>query len=310
MPKNLRQTPNLHTHLTHRFVCGALGLLCVLVLTAGCGGENKDQALDNGLAAYENRDYAAARKHFKRLTKLMPDSYAASFNLGMSCFNLEDFDAAADAFKRANILSPDANNIDALEGLARSLRRAGDPDAAMITYGIAENKIGRTPIIIAGMAQCQIDKGNPVIAVDILEEALANFKDDPVVLFNLGVLLAKPSTTVYNPVKSATCLYRFLSVHRNNQTFSEETHRAAQTLAMLSRTSTAELQDVVFDKIMEAERHPNARERYNISIKALIANPASPEALNACIKHARKLGGDHIRIAENLQEIYDLVHSK
>ena len=269
-------------------ISGALAsafLCAVLLATAGCGSPNADDEFRDGAAAYESGDYATARKHFKRFSKLNPDNETAAYNLGMACLKNKEYGAAADAFKQAESLSKNGGS-EFLEALAQTLRLSGKPDAALDVYDRAIAKTNRQPNLLAGMAQCHIDKGRFGHAEKLLKDAITiSGGKEPAALFNFGVLYSKPAHN--DPAKSALYYHNFLRHHRNNPEFAAETVRAAQALASLDRSIPPDLQEKVILKIAESGRYSRDKvKRLNLLFEAWYVYPASKLAMAEYIKHA------------------------
>ncbi|MCL1910557.1 MAG: tetratricopeptide repeat protein [Kiritimatiellaeota bacterium] len=284
-----------------------LFVVCAVVLAAvGCGAPNAEDTFRSGEAAYESGDYATARKHFKRFAKLKPDSDIAAYNLGMACLKLENFSAAADAFERADSLSKDAGT-EALEALAQTRRLAGKPDEALKVYDRAIKKANRQPHLLAGMAQCHIDKGQYGYAENSLKEALTiSAGKDPAALFNMGVLFTKPAHA--DPAKAALYYHNFLRHHRNNPEFATETVRAARALAELNDNVPADLREKVTLKIAEAGKFSQDKvKRLNLLFQAWYTFPASQDAMSAYVKQCLTVGGPYAAEAKDMREILELV---
>ena len=280
-----------------------------LLLANGCGSGDASSAMRDGRAAYEAGDYAAARSHFKRLARRAPENTWAAYNLGMACFKLREYNAAAKSFERAATLADAAGTSgnDALEALAVSLRLAGKTDGALLAYDRALEKMRREPRLLAGTAQCHIDKGQNDYGLRYLEEAFTTSEfRDPATLFNMGALLSKPSFSAPGKTeKAAKCLYQFLSLYRNDAAYADETLRAAEMLVDLSRPADEDLRFLVYEKLVAASKAATPRDRFRLAGEALKANPASIEALRAYVKYARALGG--VPKVEETEEILALM---
>ena len=262
--------------------------LVASVVVSGCGAVDRDTAIRQGNAAYEAGNFAEARKHFKSLAKLEPENYLAAYNLGMAHFKSGEYSAATESFERAERLY-NGDGTDALEAIAVSRRLAGDPDAALRAYDRAIERVKRQPNLIAGMAQCHVEKNQIDYANQLLKEALTTSEGrDPAALFNMGQLFLKPALN--NPVESAKCFYQFLIYHRKNPDYAAEVTRAAKILCDLSDSTDITLKLQVFELIVKAGQAPTPEERLRIASVAFSMNPASIEALRACVEHSRFLG--------------------
>jgi hypothetical protein len=81
-------------------------------------------ALVSGLYALDQRDFAAAARHFDRLTRMRPDFAQGFFLAGEAELNLGEFAAATDAYARAIALDPNHQGARLGQGWARLF--AGD----------------------------------------------------------------------------------------------------------------------------------------------------------------------------------------
>jgi hypothetical protein len=141
------------------------------------------------------------------------------------------------------------------------------------------------------MAQCRVEKGESEYAARLLEEAVTTSEGkDPAALFNMGVLLLNPNTSLYKPAKAATYLYQFLLLHRKNPEFRDETARAAQTMARLSRSIPQELQNRIIDGLDAAMRERSPNDRLRVANMTLRIHCASIPALQFYAKYLRETG--------------------
>jgi Flp pilus assembly protein TadD len=155
--------------------------------SCSCNREPYDDAVRLGQEALGNGDYENAIYHLKRASKLSPEDYTILINLGMAYFNAEEYSSAANVYEKAVLINP---SEEALETLAVTRYKQKYYEDALNVYNRAITEYGRKSHLIAGIAACQARQGNAKYAVDLLQEALTNKPNDPVVLYNLATLKA------------------------------------------------------------------------------------------------------------------------
>lgn len=175
-----------------KVIFGATLVLLLVLIVVGfsscsCNRESYDDAVRLGQEALGNGDYENAIYHLKRASKLSPEDYTILINLGMAYFNAEEYSSAANVFEKAVLINP---SEEALETLAVTRYKQKYYEDALNVYNRAITEYGRKSHLIAGIAACQARQGNAKYAFDLLQEALTNNPNDPVVLYNLATLKA------------------------------------------------------------------------------------------------------------------------
>lgn len=99
-------------------------LLLLLFLTAklSCIVDNNTHWFDQGVNAFNNKDYQHALDLFKKTIHLTPYSINAYFNAGLCCMHLIRWKQAANYFKKA--ANQNTRHFNAHFYCARSLRNA------------------------------------------------------------------------------------------------------------------------------------------------------------------------------------------
>ncbi|MGI5868588.1 MAG: tetratricopeptide repeat protein [Kiritimatiellia bacterium] len=252
--------------------------LLLTVLTAaivsGCSQETSDEAIRNGQAALRDGDHPQAVKHLARAAKLNPQNALVHYNLGMAQLLSGDYKGAARSFDASDRLDREGGT-DALEGLALARREAGDPDGAISAFERAFAKVNRKPHLLAGMAVCEMEKGNMEYARQLLDEALITDPNDPVALFNLAALMQKPHFN--DPQIAAAHYVRFL-INAPQDAYAVERQKALARLKEIDASRPAGLQLEIDDKIMEARAARRPADALLAAAEAVKLDESNPDA--------------------------------
>jgi Ca-activated chloride channel family protein len=89
-----------------RDVAPRKALAVALVMASALFAPALAQARNEGIEAYEQKDYKRAEEHFTRQLQRLPDSEALHFDIGAAAYKAGDFAKALDSFAKA-VTSPD-----------------------------------------------------------------------------------------------------------------------------------------------------------------------------------------------------------
>lgn len=252
----------------------------VLSFVAGCARETSDEAIANGQSALLTGDYTKAVHHLRRAAKLNAENEIVLYNLGMAHLMAKNYKAAKKAFEASAKLNKD-NGTEALEGLAQTCRLAGDYEGAILAFERALDKVNRKPHLVAGLAVCEMEQGNPVSAHEYLKQALATDNSDPVALFNMAVLMQKPE---FNESSQAAEMYvRFITSSRSAD-YSAERTRAIKALKDINARRSDELQMQIDDRLVKARMAKNKATALDYAVDAVKLDQSNPDAFWALIK--------------------------
>ncbi|MCL1857034.1 MAG: tetratricopeptide repeat protein [Kiritimatiellaeota bacterium] len=163
-------------------------MTAVAALLAGCSREPEAVTFARYNEAVAKQDFATAARCMRKISATRPDSALTFYNLGIAELETEAYKRAAAAFEEAARLTTDGST-DALEALARVRMLQGRYDEANRAYEEAMALAGRTARILAGSAAVELRQDQAALALVLLKEALAVNVDEPVALFNMGILL-------------------------------------------------------------------------------------------------------------------------
>ena len=189
-----------------RLTC--ITLLSALLLSAGCSADRDAAA---GQAALEAHQLAEAERQFRSALDREPSHAPALGGLGWTYLLAGQRDAARASFRRCVDVAP--TRADCLRGLAsvamadgelsqaRSLlgeAKAAAPDdlrveASLALLSLAQGEVGRAAeryaALVAqapesadyklGLAECRLRQGEPLVAIDLVDAALAGLQLEP-----------------------------------------------------------------------------------------------------------------------------------
>ena len=198
-----------------------------------------------------------------------------------------------EAFDRAVELSRDTDDWAPLVSRAETRRRRGNLDGAVNDYQAALGKANRTASLIAGLAACELDRGNPGTALALLEEALTTDPGDPVALYNAGVLHASGRLADRDASKEHTEAARLLQlfiVSRRAANCAAQREDAIRRLGELALRRPPELQERIDRLLMEAARAASPAFAYEKAHQAWDLDRSNSAALARMERFARKKG--------------------
>lgn len=267
----------------------------LLIAAAGCSRTPPGVSVAEGRIALTEGRYEDAIPHLRAAARAFRDSPAAWYNLGMANLMAGHNRAAEKALRRAVDLSEGTDDTDALSALGEARRRRHHSDLAAAAYRVALEKAFRKPRILAGLAACELDQGNVGAAERLLAEALQSGAKDPVVLFNSGVLHARPDSISSDPssqTKAANCFVGFLRLSPPGQ-WPEKREEAVRRLAELNAKRPAEIQERVDELLFRAAAADRAGQTVRaceLASDALNLDPSNPDCLARQVSFLRKRG--------------------
>lgn len=289
-----------HSVLLSFFFLASLGLTTL----SGCNRESSEEAIGGGQTALLGGDYKAATRHLKRAVKLNPNNEIILYNLGMAQMLATDYKAAAKSLDQADLISTDGNT-DALEALAETRRRAGDYDGAIRAFERAFSKVNRKAHLVAGLAVCEMGKGNNENAHVLLQEALDTDSENPVALFNMAVLLQKPQFN--KPTLAAELFSRFIKGSQSSQ-FEPEKARAIQAIHEINASRPEDLQMQIDDLLIKARTVKSKEEALKVTLEAFLLDQSNPDSMQALIKALKNTG--RTRHADKMLTDFNVIFSK
>ena len=279
-----------------------LSALAAALVAAGCSRVPPNAASD-GQKALRAGDYERAAVLLRAAAKAHPQETAVFYNLGTAYFLAGHNRPAEEAFDRAVELSRDTDDWAPLVARAETRRRRGDLDGAVNDYQAALGKANRVASLVAGLAACEMDRGNAGTAFALLEEALATDPGDPVALYNAGVLHASGRLSGRSAAEehtaAASLLQRFL-VSKRGRALEPQRTDAIRRLGELADRRPPELQERIDRLLMEAARAQSPAFAYDKARQAYDLDRSNSAALARMGRFAR-LKGD-ARTAANIAE--------
>lgn len=258
----------------------------VLALVAGCARETSDEAIANGQSALLSGDYAKAVKHLRRATKLNSENEIILYNLGMAHLLAKNYKAAEKAFDASDRLNTD-NSTDALEGLAQARRLAGDYEGAISAFERALIKVKRKTHLLAGLAVCEMERGNNDYARQLLGEALNSDNAAPVALFNMAVLLEKPQ---FDAAPQAAEMYCRFITNTKSAPYPRERKQAIEAIKAINANRADDLQMKIDDLLVQARMAKNKNNALDFAVEAFTLDRSNSDAHLALIKTLRTIG--------------------
>jgi len=279
-----------------------LSALAAALVAAGCS-RVPPNAASEGQKALRAGDYERAIELLRAAGRAHPKEAAVFYNLGTANFRANHNRAAEEAFDRAVELSRDTDDWAPLVARAETRRRRGDLDGAVNDYQAALGKANRVASLVAGLAACEMDRGNAGTAFALLEEALATDPGDPVALYNAGVLHASGRLSGRSASEehtaAASLLQRFLFSKRA-RALEPQRADAVRRLGELAERRPPELQERIDRLLMEAARAQSPAFAYDKARQAYDLDRSNSAALARMGRFAR-LKGD-ARTAANIAE--------
>ena len=266
--------------------------LAAALAAAGCS-RVPPNAASEGQKALREGDYERAAVLLRAATKAHPQNADVFYNLGTAYFLAGHNRPAEEAFDRAVELSRDTDDWAPLVSRAETRRRRGNLDGAVNDYQAALGKANRTASLIAGLAACELDRGNPGTALALLEEALTTDPGDPVALYNAGVLHASGRLADRDASKEHTEAARLLQlfiVSRRAENCAAQREDAIRRLGELAMHRPPELQEKIDRLLMEAARAASPAFAYEKAHQAWDLDRSNSVALARMERFARKKG--------------------
>ena len=261
-----------------------LSALAAALVAAGCS-RVPPNAASEGQKALRAGDYERAIELLRAAGRAHPKEAAVFYNLGTANF-------------RAN-----HNRAAPLVARAETRRRRGDLDGAVNDYQAALGKANRVAGLVAGLAACEMDRGNSGTALALLEEALTTDPGDPVALYNAGVLRASGRLSGRSASEEHTAAARLLQaflVSPRARAFEPQRADAIRRLGELSARRPPELQEKIDRLLMEAARAQSPAFAYDKARQAYDLDRSNSAALSRMERFARKKGD--LRLAANIAE--------
>ncbi|MBQ6103994.1 MAG: tetratricopeptide repeat protein [Kiritimatiellae bacterium] len=260
-------------------------------------------AASEGQKALRAGDYERAIPLLRAAAKAHPKEAAVFYNLGTANFRADHNRAAEEAFDRAVELSRDTDDWKPLVARAETRRRRGNLDGAVNDYQAALGKANRVAGLVAGLAACEMDRGNAGTAFALLEEALTTDPADPVALYNAGVLHASgrlPGRSVSEEHTEAARLLQLFVVSKRSLDFEAQRADAIRRLGGLASRRPPELQEKIDRLLMEAARAQSPAFAFEKARQAWDLDRSNSAALSRMERFAHKKGDDRLagRIAE------------
>lgn len=269
--------------------------LAAALAAAGCS-RVPPNAASEGQKALRDGDYERAAVLLRAATKSHPQNPAVFYNLGTAYLLAGHNRPAEEAFDRAVELSRDSDDWAPLVSRAETRRRRGNLQGAVNDYKAALGKANRLPDLIAGLAACELDRGNPGTALALLEEALTTDPGDPVALYNAGVLHASGRLPDRDAAKEHTEAARLLQtflVSSRAANFADQRADAIRRLGELAAHRPPELQERIDKLLMEAARAVSPAFAYEKARQAYDLDRSNSAALSRMERFARKTGDAH-----------------
>lgn len=257
-----------------------------LTMLSGCNRESSEEAIGRGQTALLSGDYKVATRHLKRAVKLNPSNEIILYNLGMAQMLATEYKAAERSFDEADRLSKDGNT-DALEALAETRRQAGDYDGAIRAIERAFSKVNRKAHLVAGLAVCEIERGNYEYAHQLLQEALDTDSENPVALFNMAVLVQKPQFN--KPTMAAELFSRFIK-NPESIKLKDERARAIQAIHEINANRPEALQMQIDDLLIKARTVKSKEDALKVTLEAFLLDQSNPDSMQALIKALKNTG--------------------
>ena len=261
-----------------------LPALAAALAAAGCSRAPANAASE-GQKALRAGDYEQAAVLLRAATKSNAQNADVFYNLGMAYLLSSHNRPAEEAFDRAVALSRDTDDWAPLVARAETRRRRGNAEGAVNDYQAALGKANRLPALVAGLAACEMDRGNAGTARALLEEALTTDPEEPVALYNSAVLGAadRASDSTY----VSDLLVRFL-VTRRSEAYPEQRADAVRRLAALAAARPPELQDKIDALLMASARAASPAFALDRAVEAFRLDQSNPVALARMVAAARE----------------------
>jgi tetratricopeptide (TPR) repeat protein len=151
-----------------------------------------------GVAALRQGDFASAEQHFETALKTDPGLAEVRANLGLAFYADHRYPQAISQFREALKQNPALQTAKSL--LPLSLAAAGDcreavPDLGREFDSTSNARLRR--VVGLSLLRCQLQTGDNTAATEIAAKLVANYPDDPDVLYTAGQLYTKLSNLVY-----------------------------------------------------------------------------------------------------------------
>ena len=277
-----------------RFSVSLVSACAAVLLSAGCSRTPPNAASD-GQKALREGDYERAVALLGAAARANPDQADLQYNLGMANLLASHDREAEEAFDRAVKLTRYTDDWAPLVARAETRRRRGKLDEAVTDYASAMGKANRLPSLLAGLAACEMDAGNVHAAAANLEEALTNDPDEPLALYNAGVLHASgrlaPAEPAHEHTLAAEFFVRFLTSSRA-QDAAEQRADAVRRLHALAAARPAELQDKIDTLLMKSARAQSPAYALDRAVEAFRLDQSNPVALARMVAAARECRND------------------
>ncbi len=264
--------------MTHPFRDILSVLAPAALLASGCSRVPPEEAVARGQAALAEGRYKEAADLLDDAAYGNPENPVVFYNLGMARMLAGDFRAARAAFAESAKFAAGEERRNAVQGLAESWRRAGDPKQAVEVYteAIAND---RSACLLAGLAGIEMELGEIEAAHEHLTEAAADDRHDPTYLFNSGLLYSTDAKL--DVPLAARRLTDFLLEGDNAARYPAQADLARKRLAGLAARRPAALQERI-DTILERCLNPGSMSQDDVLRLAKAAydlDPSNPFAL-------------------------------
>lgn len=158
-----------------------IGIVILLAIGVGCAVRLPPARADfeEGVAAFERKDYRAAITHLEETLRQEPDSAQVRILLGWSLYKKGDVARAKREFEKGLILNPDEPNaFYAYEGLGWIAYKAGNLDDALASFADSLRLNPVYPGALNGLGWSYLGKGNLIRAAANFHAALGLVPDD------------------------------------------------------------------------------------------------------------------------------------
>lgn len=140
----------------------------------------------NAAIALQHGDALTAKQGFLKVTRKLPNSVSAWYNLGLSYQHLDKHREAIPAYKKAVALDP--RNIEALINLGLAQKHSGDTESARFSADRSLALDSRHPRALNLIGTLEAEQGNHEAARGHFEQALKSQPGNPDACINLANL--------------------------------------------------------------------------------------------------------------------------
>ena len=231
-------------------------LLATAIILSGCGNGSPEENLVSSIRAAETGNWKEARKFADRAVSGAPDHVGALIMRAIACEKNENYDQAVDSARRAANLDP--GSFAALYTLGRlyssnPLRNAEAVNTLNAALKIRPDSAETRVLICNIFNRMEAVQGYPYL---LWLSKNQNYKNDPALYSQLGVILAKSNKLrpAYSCFVTAFKLAgndpdvvfntaRFFTGYSPNRNFSKQLYARFEKLASGREKYTAELEE-------------------------------------------------------------------